>query len=233
MIRTIRHALRASLFAASFALPAGLAAQGGNDAGTFRIWVGGQPVGTEEFSIRSTGSGSGGQVVASGRVNLRLPTGTLELAPRLRATGIQSDPVAYEVEIGGDSPRRIVGTVGNGRFSEKTVTASGEQLHEYVASAGAVVLDEGVAHHYYFIAQRGPGRIPVLIPRENRQALATVTNRGEESVEINGKRVQLFHIVVQLAGGGERHVWVDSLNRVIKVEIPGSGYLAVRTEIPR
>jgi hypothetical protein len=233
MIRTIRRALRASLFAASFALPAGLAAQGGNDAGTFRIWVGGQPVGTEEFSIRSTGSGSGGQVVASGRVNLRLPTGTLELAPRLRATGIQSDPVAYEVEIGGDSPRRIVGTVGNGRFSEKTVTASGEQLHEYVASAGAVVLDEGVAHHYYFIAQRGPGRIPVLIPRENRQALATVTNRGEESVEINGKRVQLFHIVVQLAGGGERHVWVDSLNRVIKVEIPGSGYLAVRTEIPR
>ncbi|HET6230541.1 MAG TPA: hypothetical protein VFE05_10775, partial [Longimicrobiaceae bacterium] len=189
MIRTIRRALRASLFAASFALPAGLAAQGGNDAGTFRIWVGGQPVGTEEFSIRSTGSGSGGQVVASGRVNLRLPTGTLELAPRLRATGIQSDPVAYEVEIGGDSPRRIVGTVGNGRFSEKTVTASGEQLHEYVASAGAVVLDEGVAHHYYFIAQRGPGRIPVLIPRENRQALATVTNRGEESVEINGKRV--------------------------------------------
>jgi hypothetical protein len=34
------------------------------------------------------------------------------------------------------------------------------------------------------------------------------------------------------AGTDERHVWVDALGRVIKVEIPARGYVAVRSQIP-
>ncbi len=226
--------LRAALAAALLAAPAALSAQAGaSDAGTFRVFVEGRAVGTEEFTIRQSGSGSAAEVNASGRVSLRLPTGTLELAPRLRATGLQFDPVAYQVDIGGDSPRKIVGTLGSGRFSAKIVSAGGEELREYVASSGALVLDEGIAHHYYFIARRGPGRVPVLIPRENRQAVATVTSRGEERVTIEGAAVPLFHLVVVMAGRGEQHVWVDALGRVLKVEIPDRGYMAVRTEVPR
>lgn len=221
------------LAALPLAAPAGAQTAAG-DAGSFQVSIGGHPVGTEQFSIRQTGVGANSEIIATGRVQLTLPTGTLELLPRLRGTGFQANPVSYEVAVGGDSPRRIVGTVGGGRFSAKIVTPTGEQMREYVASAGAVVLDDGVAHHYYFLAQRlRNGRVPILVPRDNRQVMATVANRGEEPVSVNGQTIPLYHLVVTPDGGDETHVWVDALNRVIKVETPGRGYRAVRTEVPR
>lgn len=226
--------LRALLLGIVLAAAAPLHAQSGvEDAGTFRVLVGGRDVGTEEFDIRQTGAGANAEVVATGRVRLLLPTGSLTLVPRLRASGFRADPVAYEVSVDGDGSRRISGTVRDGRFSARITTPSGEQLREYVASSGATVLDEGVAHHYYLLVRRvRNGRVPVLIPRENRQVIATVTDRGEERVDVAGTSLSLYHLVVQPAGGDERHVWVDALGRVIKVEIPAREYTAVRTEIP-
>src|SRR3954470_12675079 len=204
------------------------------DQGTFTVSVEGHEVGTEEFTITQSGSGTVAVTMATGRVDLRLPSGSLQLAPRLRAQGVGADPVQYQVDVGGDAPQRVVGTIGGGRVSAKIVTAAGEQLREYVASAGAVVLDEGVAHHYYFLATRThSGRVPIIVPRENRQVMATVSSRGEESVQVGGRSARLFHLLVQPQGGAEADVWVDDLNRVIKVEIPARRYLAVRTELPR
>lgn len=214
------------------ALPA-RAQVGTDDRGTFEVSVGGRPVGTEEFLIQQTGAGANAEIVATGRVQLQLPTGSLELTPRLRTSGFQAQPVSYEVAIGGTSPRKIVGTVGSGRFSARIVTPAGEQLREYLASSGATVLDDGVAHHYYFLARRvRNGRVPVIVPRENRQVMAEVTQLGEETVRVRGQDVSLYHIVVRPDNGDERHVWVDALSRVIKVEIPARDYSAVRREIP-
>jgi hypothetical protein len=231
---TNRYASKLALLAITL-FPAGLLAQtGAQDEGTFEVQVGDRPVGTEEFSIRQLGAGTTADFVATGRVQVILPGGGLDLTTSLRSSGIQADPVVYEVTVGGDSPRRIVGSVGSGRFSAKIMTPSGEQLREYVASSGATILDEGVAHHYYFLTRRTRnGRVPILIPRENRQVMAQVSDRGEESVNIRGTQVTLYHIVVQPEGGDERHVWVDDLGRVIRVSIPSRSYVATRTEIPR
>ena len=96
------------------------------------------------------------------------------------------------------------------------------------------MLEQGVAHHYYFLAQRThQGRVPVIVPRENRQVMATVATRGEETVTIDGAQATLFHLVVHPAGGDEHHVWVDALNRVVRVEVPARAYRAERTRIPR
>jgi hypothetical protein len=204
------------------------------DQGSFRVTVGGQTAGTEEFAIRQSGSGTGSDVTATGRVEVTLPGGTLELVPRLRARGLDASPVSYQVDVGGDSPRRILGQVGAGRFSARIVSTSGEQLREYVASDRALILDDGVAHHYYFLAQRQRnGTVPVIVPRENRQVVATVSSRGEERVDVGGTTASLFHLVVQVPGSSERHVWVDALGRVIRVRIPATGYEATRTELPR
>ena len=230
------YVLRSALMSAVLPLALVTAARaqtGTGDQGTFQVLIGGRPVGTEEFTIQETGAGENTEIIASGRIGLRLPTGSLELSPRLRTTGFQAQPVSYQVDIGGSSPQKIVGTLGNGRFSARIVTQSGEQLREYVAASGGVVLDEGIAHHYYFLARRlRDGRVPILVPRENRQVMATVRSRGEERVQIGSKTVQLFRLVVIPDGGEERHVWVDALSRVIKVEIPARDYAAVRTVVP-
>jgi hypothetical protein len=238
-IRFVRRPvlLALSLAAGAVLFPAreAVAQAGGvQDEGVFEILVNGRVVGNEQFSIRQTGSGANAEFLATGRVQVVLPAGSLELVPRLRATGFQAEPSTYEVTVSGDAPRRIVGTIGSGRFSARIVTPVGEQLREYVATAGATVLDEGVAHHYYFLARRTrSGRVPILIPRENRQVMAQVTDRGEVTTNIRGAQVTLYHIVVRPDGDQERHVWVDSLGRVIRVEVPDRGYEAVRTEVPR
>lgn len=227
----IARTLLLSTFAAATLLAAPAAAQTGGDQGTFTVFVEDRQVGTEEFSIIQNGSSD---LTATGRLRLGLPDGTLELDTRLRARGVGADPVEYQATVGGSAPSRTIGTVGGGRFSAKIVTPSGEQLREYVASNGAVVLDQGVAHHYYFLAQRThQGRVPVIVPRENRQVIATVTSRGEERTRVGGTEATLFHLVVQPQGGDEHHVWVDALNRVMRVEIPARAWRAERTQIPR
>lgn len=232
-MKIARTLLCSALAAASLAaVPA--AAQANGDQGTFTVYVEDRQVGTEEFNITQAGTGASADFTATGRVRLGLPDGTLELDTRLRARGIGADPVDYQVSVGGSAPSRTIGTVGGGRFSAKIVTPSGEQLREYVASNGAVVLDQGVAHHYYFLAQRShQGRVPIIVPRENRQVIAQVTSRGEERTRVGGTEAMLFHLVVQPQGGDEQHVWVDALNRVIRVEIPARAWRAERTQIPR
>lgn len=217
----------------ALAAPALSAQVGANDSGTFQVQVGGRDAGTEEFTIRQSGGGSGAEVVATGRVNLVIPTGTVELSTRLQTSGFQAEPVAYEVTVGGTAPRKIVGSIGGGRFSARIATPSGEQMREFVASSGATVLDDGVAHHYYFLARRmRSGSVPVIIPRENRQVMATVRDAGPENVTIGEALVPLYHLEIQPEGGDLRHVWLDDLGRVIRVEIPSRGYVAVRTELP-
>jgi hypothetical protein len=228
----LRSLALAALLGVGLALPAA-AQTGASDAGTFLISVGGRQVGTEEFNIVQTGVGANSEIVATGRVRVQLPTGTVELTPRLRTTGFDANPVSYEVAVGSSQPRRVIVTVASGRVSARTITGAGEQMREYLASPGAIVLDDGLAHQYYFLARRlRNGTVPVIIPRENRQVMATVRGLGEEQVQIDDQRVSLFHLVVAPEGGDERHVWVDALGRVIKVQIPARNYVAVRSEIP-
>jgi hypothetical protein len=224
----------AACFAAALLAAAAPAGAQVADSGSFHITIEGRDAGTEEFVIVESGTGTAQEVVATGRVRIRLPEGTLELDPRVTTRGIGADPVEYQVQVGGTTPGRIVGAIGGGRMSARIVTPTGEQLREYVASSGAVVLEDVVAHHYHFLARRAhQGRVPIIVPRENRQVMATVVHRGESRVRVGGTEVTLFHLVVQPAGGVERHVWVDALNRVMRVEIPARGYVAERTRVPR
>lgn len=223
--------LTASLAAA--AAPGVVRAQ--TDEGSFALFVDGRPAGNESFEIRQSGGGSSAETVANGRVELRLPSGGVELSTRLRATGIQTVPTSYQVEIAGAAPRTLVATITGGRFSAKILTPSGEQLREYAANSGAVVLDDDVAHHYYFVAQNlHEGHVPLLIPRENREVMATVENRGAETLRIAAEPVGATHLVVRVSPSDERHVWVDVLNRVLRVESCTAGrcYRAERTAPP-
>ena len=201
------------------------------DEGTFRILVNDREVGTETFSLRQNGTGNDAVVIAQGRVVLDSNETTANV--QLAGTGLRL--VAYDVELSGADARRIRASVSGSRASARTLSAAGETMKEYLVSDGAVLLDDGVAHHYYMIAKRvdaGATRTPILIPRESRQVQATITSAGTESVSIGGTNVSARRIVVQPEGGDARTVWVDTESRVLRVEIPARGYVAVRTALP-
>jgi hypothetical protein len=205
------------------------------DEGSFRILIGGQEVGTETFSIRQTGAGADAVLMARGRVVLDGQRGAQEIAATLQVAGAALRPAVYEMTIEGADAQRIAGRVVGGRFSARILSSTGETGREYLVSDGAVVLDEGVAHHYYFLARRvagGTARVPIVIPRESRQLQADVTDAGSDNVSIGGRSVPARRIHVSPSGGTPRTVWVDGEGRVLRLEISALNFVAVRTALP-
>jgi hypothetical protein len=204
------------------------------DEGTFRLLVGGREVGVETFSIRRNGEGADAVVIAQGRVVLN-DNGGSEVIANVQVAGAGLRPVAYDLELRGADARRIRGSVSGSRASARTLSPTGETMREYLVTDGAVILDDGVAHHYYFMAQRAAGgatRTPIMVPRESRQLVATMTMGGEESVSAGGTTTRARRVTVEPAGGDTRHVWIDAQGRVLRVEVPGRNYTAVRTTLP-
>jgi hypothetical protein len=204
------------------------------DEGTFRLLVAGREVGVETFSIRRNGEGADAVIIAQGRVVLN-GTGGSEVIANVQVSGAGLRPVAYDLELRGADARRIRGSVTGSRASARTMSPAGETMREYLVTEGAVILDDGVAHHYYFMAQRaaaGAARTPIMVPRESRQMLATLTMGGEESVSAGGTTTRARRLTVEPAGGDARHVWIDAQGRVLRVEVPARNYTAVRTTLP-
>ena len=201
------------------------------DEGTFRLSVRGTPVGTETFAIRRNGDGPGATTVAQGRIVLDSGEQTRSL---LQFEGPDLRPTAYQIEVTGSEKQSISGQAAGNRFRATIVSTAGEQMREYLASDGAVILDEGVAHQHYFLllATNGNGQTPVIVPRQSRQVRAQVTEAGRESITIGGRSIDARRLQIAPQGLPARTLWVDDQNRILRVRIPDSGYLAERTTLP-
>src|SRR4051812_592899 len=211
MIRIMRHTSAAMLLVLAAIAP--VSAQTETlDEGTFKIQVAGSEVGSETFSIRQNGSGPDALIIAKGRVVLDASKGGTQTVATLQLAGPSLRPAAYEIEMHGADSRSMRATVRGSRVSARIMSAAGENQREYLVSDGAVMLDEGIAHQYYFIARRSgtsSSSMPVVIPRESRQGSTTVSYKGSETVSVAGHNLETRHIVVQNAGGAAVDIWAD------------------------
>ena len=124
-------------------------------------------------------------------------------------------------------------STGN-RFVALIRTTAGEQEREFRAREGAVLLEENVAHQYYFAVSLAdePGEgVPVVDPRGSDQPRLEVVSASAEALRVGAQTVEARHIRMTLSGV-ERSVWVDRDGRVLRVEVPSTGYRAERTEPP-
>lgn len=201
------------------------------DEGTFRLSVRGTAVGTESFVIRRSGEGSSATTVAQGQIVLDTGDETRSL---LQFQGPDLRPTAYQIEVTGSETQSISGQAAGTRFRATVVSTAGEQMREYLASEGAVVLDDGVAHQHYFLvsATGSDGSVPIIIPRQSRQVTARVSSLGPEQITIGGQGVEARRYRVEPQGLAARTVWTDSQNRILRLRIPDEEYLAERTTLP-
>lgn len=232
----MRRFLAGAAVAAAVTLAAGhsnVAGQAILDEGTFRLVVEGREIGTETFTIRQTGTGAEAVIIAQGRTVYR-EGARREVITGLQVTGGTLRPSAYDVSVAGDEDQKIGGRVVGTRFSARVTSSGGERMREYLVSEGAIVAEEGIAHHHYFLAQRvaaGATRLPLLIPLQGRQVWATLTTTDDQ-VRVAGATVDARRIDVAIEGGDERRVWVDSDGRVLRLELPASGLVAERLAAP-
>lgn len=222
-----------ALFAAVIHAPAVNAQTDTLDLGRFNIRVAGQHVGEESFLIRRTGTGANAETIARG--DITLTSDGAQITSTLQLAGSTLQPAAYELEVQGEDSQTIRARAIRGRFSANIISPTGENQREYLVSQGAIVVDEGVAHHHYFIARAvksGTARIPIVVPRANRQIFAEVTVTGTETLVIAGTEIEARRISVRPSNGPERLVWADDQDRILRLEIPDQQYVAERTAPP-
>jgi len=228
---------RAAAVTAALLLTAtGLPAQAVSlDEGTYRIQIDGIEAGMETFSIRQNGSGADMVVIARGRVVLDTGTGSQEVQVSIQLAGSALRPAAYDIDERGSQSRRVNARITGSRASARITSPEGEILREYLIAEGAVLVAEGMAHQYYFLARHAGGKaasVPLVLPGSSRQVSATVAIAETGSVSVAGARLDATHYVVESAGGPTAHVWADGQGRVLKVEVPSRNYLAIRTAAP-
>lgn len=199
------------------------------DEGTFTIFVSGQEVGTETFTIRRQGSEPEATFLANAVVTMEGVDGS-QMRPTLQA-GSDRAPIVYENPIE-DGDISMVGIRNMGRRFVATISSvAGERERELRAEQGSRLLDRWVAHHHWFLEGTAEGTsIPVLIPRTGEQVTLTVGPVTSEPLQVGGQRVQARRM--RLTGDPEtRDVWFDEQGRVLQVEVPGRDYRAVRQSL--
>ena len=114
-------------------------------------------------------------------------------------------------------------------------TKSGESAREYVLNDGALLIDENVFHHFFFVPGGPQSReLTVIAPRTAEQGKFRVEERGAENVEIAGRSLPSRRFsLISSSSDTSRDVWIDEKGRLLKVAIPERGLVALRDDPPR
>ena len=196
--------------------------------GEYHVYLSGQEAGVEKYSIVS----EGGKVSARSKLEFRNPgpgpkTMTLECKMEM---DLQLVPQKYELKstldgqqgtiIGSFAPNQAIFEFsGNGTSSRSGLLVPGRYT----------ILDTNIFHHFVLLArlfQYGRGKTPqsfeVVIPREKDTGTLSISESGEETVQIRGKTVRLTRLLID-SGSMKIHLWVDNRRVPLKISLPDKG----------
>lgn len=201
------------------------------DEGTFAVTLGGAPAGTEQFTIRRAGVGDDAIVIANAVIRLDRGAGPTELRPLLEVTPLDDASVNYQLKVSGSEASELSVRAAGRRYVARIRTDAGEEEREFLARPGTRIVEEGVAHQYYFLrGVREGSSTPVIEPRTRRQLQLTASAAAEEELQLGPSRVQARKLTLS-AGQDVRVIWFDAQGRVLRVEIPALGYVAQRQDL--
>lgn len=199
------------------------------DRGAFRLFVHGREAGAEEFEIQRRGEGDDQRTLAKGTVSMRDgPT----LATTLLVTGSGLVLRNYQARrsADGDTVAVTLERADHRRLNALTQGPWGEEMREYRAPESAsVILDEGVAHHYFVLKTLLRGPLPalhLLSPLSQEEAEAEAETVAE-TILIDGESIATTRVRLRTEDG-ERLAWFDGSGRLVRVEVPGRGFVAER-----
>jgi hypothetical protein len=199
------------------------------DEGTFAITRNGAPPESESFKISRLDNGLF-------RATSQLVSGDDRISSSLMTDSLGT-PVgyAYVAKTAGATTLDVRVQPRGRRFAiTSSDNHSNESIREMPFTPGqCVILDDGLVHQLYFLSLgKRSGSFDVIEPRLARHDGYAIVGKGLESVHIGPKSVTATHYSLT-NGPTRREFWVDASGRVLKVEIPSAGLVAVREELPR
>jgi hypothetical protein len=207
------------------------------DQGTFAVSLDGRPAGTEEFTIRRAGLNRDDALFATATVDLRRDGASHQSRLLLRATPTAGLPKCegsepcYQVDVDGPEALSLrLGLTGR-RYVARIVDGVGEEIREFPAATDTRILEDDVAHLYYFLKDVREGAVcPVISPAQRTRAILTAGASSQEQIQLGPNIVQARRVEFS-ADEDLRIVWFDRLGRVLRVSVPGRNYLAERTDL--
>lgn len=188
-------------------------------------------VGRESFRLshgRLSRGGEGWVLATTIRYDRARPV--IVLSPILEVNG-DTMPATLQYDVADPrQPSRILGELGRGRFTVRSVARATERAREFPTGPRAVVLDDSVFATYVFAAWRAaaePATLTAIFPRALRREQVQIQDQGLGSTTLNRVPARLRQITV--SGGQETvHLWLDASGRLMKVEIPSRRLSAER-----
>ena len=199
------------------------------DNGAFRLFVDAVEVGTEEFTIQRVGTGDAQRTFARG--NVALHDGRV-LRTVLQMVGPTMILEAYQAALTGTDTAAVEFVRAGDRLQGTVVERQRERLREYRADATTVILEEGVAHHYFVLGLHTAAGTPAatlqaFAPLSDRPEATTEIRAAPHTLEMEGTSIETTRV---LFGAGERAgaAWFDGSGRLVRVELFARGFVAVR-----
>jgi hypothetical protein len=196
------------------------------DRGTLQIQVNGQPAGTEEFEIRSSGgewTARGATEVPAENGSTAKVTGKLQLAP-------DGAPLRYEWTA--TSPRKAAATIvfeGTQAKMELRLEGASPYTQEFnFQSPPVVILDNNMYHQYAVLARiydwehKEPKTYSVLIPQDLTPGSVSVDYGGQQVM--NGQKVDVLRVHTTDL---EIEVYCEN-GRMVRLEVPSAKAVVVR-----
>ena len=231
----MRHTAFAALGLLLLGLQPPIAAQNVSlDEGAFRISVNGAPRGREEFSIRRSGLGDQSRVVLRATIEREGPSGRESLSTVMSSAGSGLEVQEYQSRLTGPGATEINVVRSGARYVARVLSPEGEQVREFRAGPGSVLLDQDIAHHHFlltpFLDSGSTVSLTVLSPRANRQLRMTFSFLGEEDVVVAGQPVRARRFRLE-GEDAAREIWFDDQARILRVHVPDTGFLAERESV--
>lgn len=199
------------------------------DSGVFRLYFNGQEAGREEFTIHRRGTGGAQETLAMGTVTMS--SGRV-FKTLLQVQGPDMTLAEYQVSVSG-SDTAVVSLVRAGnRLTRTTVAPGGERVREYRARPATVIFEDGVAHHYFvlgaFLERDAPApTLQTFTPLSEEPESIAQLHAAPHMLETGGTIIETTQ--VRLGNGEDAGaVWFDGSGRLVRVSLPGKGFLAVR-----
>lgn len=238
-MRSTVTALTVLLLAAAIPLSGPLQAQVATlDEGTFVIEQNGRQIGTESFTVRSSGFGQNRRIFAEATLEITAPASDRSTArAALLTEGTNQSIRIYELSVDGPDPMQLKMEARGDRYRVQVTRGPRIQEREFRARAlgqPVLLLDRLLSHQYYFLGRlmRDDSRdLSVVVPRDLLQRDGSLEELGTETVTVGRQSLEATHLRVRL--DDEVHeIWLDVQNRVLRVEIPSQGIVAVRRAPP-
>lgn len=203
------------------------------DRGKLTIYMAGNPVATENYTVQKTlGEGTGIDIDGSGSANLG--TMKIDIEKFEVRTNAKYEPVEATAKAKlGAIQMNVHANFAGGQSKNEIDTGQGPQTKEIPVSAGAVVVNANLPlYPWTVLAMRAsfdnqePQKFPVYVIGQ-AEVSATVVFKGRDHVDFAGKSAELNHMTVSGTTPQGQAIsmdfWVDDGRKIIKMAVPSQG----------